>query len=346
MEYAEFTPREAVAAGLIDETIYMQDLAERLKGEKDDMLRTVDHGTYAEVSWEDAGLKTGKTIAVVHAQGNIGGRENRIDPMMGVMMGHESIVRELQRCRHDDDVEAVVFRVDSGGGESLASDLMSHEVDKLAQVKPVVVSMVDVAASGGYYIAYKGTRIMADPLTVTGSIGSINGFFTMKGFYDKIGFNKDGVAFGPMAELGTDMRDPTDAEWRRHAEAHTINFNQWLQDVADRRGMEFSHSETLAHGRTWTGDQAVANGLIDAVGNLDDAIALAVELAEMDTDKAPKVVHLPEKQGLLQALMGDGPGAGDPVAAAARALFYREVRAQVRETAHFLQYGAANVVTP
>ncbi|RKZ14879.1 signal peptide peptidase SppA, partial [bacterium] len=280
MEYAEFTTREAVTAGLIDETVYMQDLAERLKGEKDDRLKTVSHGAYTDVSWEDAGLKTGDTVAVVHAQGNIGGRENRVDPMMGIMMGHESIVRELQRCRYDEDVKAVVFRVDSGGGESLASDLMSHEVDKLSQVKPVVVSMVDVAASGGYYIAYKGTKIMAGPMTVTGSIGSINGFFNMKGFYDKIGFTKDGISFGPNADLGSDMRDPTDEEWQRHSEAHYITFNEWLQDVADRRGMTFEHAQTLAHGRTWTGTQALDNGLIDAVGNLDDAIALAMELAE------------------------------------------------------------------
>ena len=344
MEYAEFTPREAEAAGLIDETIYMQDLTERLKGEKDDQLKTVSHGDYAGVSWKAAGAKTGDTVAVVHAQGNIGGRENRIDPVMGIMMGHATIVRELQRCRYDEDVKAVVLRVDSGGGESLASDLMAHEVDKLSQVKPVVVSMVDVAASGGYYIAYKGTKLMAGPMTITGSIGSINGFFNMKGFYDKIGFNKDGVTFGPMAELGTDMRDPTDREWQRHTEAHYISFNEWLQDVADRRGMTFDHAETLAHGRTWTGNQAVENGLIDAVGNLDDAIALAMELAEMDPDKVPTVVHLPQKKDLLQTLLGDDAGPSDPVAAAVRALLYREVRTQARETMHFLEYGAANVV--
>ena len=131
MEYAEFTPTEAAEAGLIDECIYMQELQDRLKGE-DDHLKTIDHHKYAEVSWKDAGRHEGDTVAVVHAQGNIGGRENRVDPLMGIMMGHESIVRELQRCRFDDDVKAVVFRVDSGGGESLASDLIAHEVQRLA----------------------------------------------------------------------------------------------------------------------------------------------------------------------------------------------------------------------
>lgn len=346
MAYAVFTPTEAQAAGLIDECIYLQELEDSLKGEKDDRLRTVDHEQYAKTSWQDAGLKTGPTVAVVHAQGSIGGRENRVDPLLGIMMGHESVVRELQRCRFDDKVKAVVFRIDSGGGESLASDLMAHEVDLLAAVKPVVVSMVDVAASGGYYIAYKGTKLMANPLTVTGSIGSINGFFNLQGLYGKIGVDKDGITMGPMAELGTDMRDPTPEEWARHTEAHWISFNEWLADVAKERGLEFALAETLAHGRTWTGNQALANGLIDAVGNLDDAVALAAELAGLEPDEAPRVVHLPEAQGMLASLLGGGKDAGDPVAAALRDALYRGLRAQVRETGTFLQQGAANVVTP
>jgi len=343
MAYAEFEPVEAAEFGLIDEVIYWQELEARLKGEDDDLLKTISHEAYAEISWEDAGFKGGDTVAVVHAQGNIGGRKNRIDPMFGVMMGHESIITELQRCRLDEDVKAVVFRVDSGGGESLASDLMAHEVELLAQVKPVVVSMVDVAASGGYYIAYKATKMMADPISITGSIGSINGFFNMKGFYDKIGFTKDHVERGPMARLGTDMRDPTPEEWERHTEAHYRSFNSWLADVAEKRGMTFEHAQTLAHGRVWTGRQAVANGLIDAVGNLDDAVALAAELAELDQEKPPTVVHLPEKTDLLQSLTGGGPEADSPVAAAVRAVLYRELRTQVRQTLEFAEQGAVNV---
>ena len=340
MAYAEFLPEEALEAGLIDEVVYLQDLQDRLRGEDDDRLKTVGHAAYAEESWQDCGFKGGDTVAVVHAQGSIGGRNNRVDPLMGVMMGHETIVRELQRCRYDDDVKAVVFRVDSGGGESLASDLMAHEVELLASVKPVVVSMVDVAASGGYYIAYKGNKIMADPLTITGSIGSITGFFNMKGFYEKIGINKDGVTWGPMAELGTDMRDPTEEEWERHVDAHYKSFNAWLADVAEKRGMTFEHAETLAHGRVWTGRQALENGLIDAVGNLDDAVALAAELAELDQEKPPTLVHLPESRDLLGSLLGDDPGVDDPVAAALRAAFYRELRAQARLTLDHLESGA------
>ncbi len=344
MEYAEFEPEEAAEAGLIDEVIYWQELEARLKGEDDDLLKTVTLDVYDGVSWEDVGLDADATVAVVHAQGNIGGRENRVDPFFGMMMGHESIIRELRRCRLDDDVAAVVFRVDSGGGESLASDLISHEVALLAEVKPVVVSMVDVAASGGYMISFRATKMMADPLTVTGSIGSINGFFDVSGLRERIGVNMDHVAKGPMAMLGTDDRAPTAEEWERHADAHWRSFNSWLEDVAEERGMEFAYAETLAHGRVWTGRQAVDNGLIDRTGDLRDAVAWAAELAEIDPDDTVGTVHLPESKDLLATLMSDDAPDAD-VVAALRSAVWSGLRNDVRESGRFLHRGAVNVVT-
>lgn len=344
MEYAEFMPSEAAESGLIDHVMYWQELEDRLRDPDDEVLPVVTHADYLGVSWNDVTDLGDETVAVVHAQGNIGGRENRYDPLFGLMMGHETISRELRRCRLDDDVKAVVFRVDSRGGESLASDLISHEIELLAAVKPVVVSMVDVAASGGYMISYKATKMMADPLTITGSIGSINGFFNMKGLYDKIGVTKNFVSMGPMARLGTDYRDPTEAEWDRHTDAHWKSFNAWLADVADNRGLSFEHAETLAHGRVWTGRQALDNGLIDAVGNLDDAVALAMELAEIESDRPPKLVHLPEVKGLIGTILSGGAGASDPVATAVRSALYREVAGELRGSLSFAEQGAVNVV--
>jgi len=348
MAYAEFTPTEAQQAGLIDECIYMQELQERLAaagdGKADEPLPTVSQTDYAKVTWKNVGLHTSGTVAAVHAQGNIGGRENRVDPLMGVMMGHETIVRELQRCRRDDKVKAVVFRIDSGGGESLGSDLIAHEVGKLAAVKPVVVSMVDLAGSGGYFIAYKATKLMADPLTVTGSIGSINGFFNMKGFYDKIGLTKDGISKGPMAELGTDYRDPTPAEWARHTEAHWNSYNEWLSDVAVHRGWTMEEARGKAYGRVFTGSQAVEIGMIDAVGNLDDAVALAAQLAELGDKEPPRVIHLPEKRELWDGFLGGDPAVDDPVALVIDAALYQGLHARLEQSLHFLAYGYQDVV--
>jgi len=325
LTYAEFEPAEAAAAGLIDGVLYRQELEARLKDADDDVLPVVSSADYAEVSWKDAGRKGGEVVAVVHAQGMIGGRESRIDPLLGTMMGHESVVAELRRCRLDDDVKAVVFRVDSNGGESLASDLIAHEVDLLADVKPVVVSMVDVAASGGYMISYRATEMMALPGTVTGSIGSINAFFDLSGLREKLGLNMDHVTRGPMAMLGGDDRAPTEQEWERHEDAHWKGYMTWFDDVAARRGFSREEMERRAYGRVFTGRQAEANGLIDRTGGLREAVARAAELAALDPGKPPRTVHLPERKGLLATLLS-GDDAGGEVAASVRAALVRSLR--------------------
>jgi protease-4 len=342
MSYAIFMPEEAAAAGLIDEVIYWQELTQRLKPTGKEELPLVSLKDYGSVSFKDLGHKGEETIAVVHAQGFIGGRDNKVDPLLGVMMGHESIIQELQRCRKDKKVKAVVFRVDSRGGEGLASDLIGHEVELLAEVKPVIVSMVDVAASGGYYIAYEATKLMADPLTRTGSIGSISGFFDMKGLYDKLGVTKDFVTKGPMARLGSDYREPTPAEWDRFVDAHWKSFSTWMYDVGAKRGISREEIEKLALGRVFTGQQAVANGLIDEVGDLQAAVRLAAEQAGIAPETSLRVVHLPEKKGLLASLTGQDKS-HDPVAAALRWQLYRTVRHDLGETARFLQEGAVDV---
>ncbi len=339
MSYAIFMPEEAAAAGLIDEAVYWQELTQRLKPADKEELPLVTLDDYGSVSFKDLGHKGEATIAVVHAQGLIGGRENKVDPLLGVMMGHESIVQELQRCREDEKVRAVVFRVDSRGGEGLASDLIAHEVELLAEVKPVIVSMVDVAASGGYYIAFEATKLMADPLTVTGSIGSISGFFDMKGLYDKLGITKDFVTKGPMARLGGDYHEPTPAEWDRFADAHWKSFSTWMYAVAAKRGVSHEEIEKLALGRVFTGQQAVANGLIDAVGDLHAAVRLAAEQAGIAPETPLRVVHLPEKKGLLTSLI-EKDRSHEPVAAALRWQLYRTVRQDLGETARLLQEGA------
>jgi protease-4 len=307
MERAVLLASEARDALLIDRLLYWHELEEMLKREDDDELRTVCQSDYAKVEPEKLGLKGKKKIAVIHAQGMIGGRSSRIDPLWGVMMGHESVSANLRAARKDDDVAAVVFRIDSGGGEGLASDLMAHELEVLSGVKPVVSSMVDVAASGGYYIAYTASKIIADPLTITGSIGSISGKFNMTGLYNKLGITHDYVTKGPMALFYSELRDFTDEEWERHQKNHWDGFNRWLADVAEHRGMTFEEAEMLAHGRVWTGRQAKANGLIDELGGLDRAIELAKELAGIPANEKVTVVHYPKlDKGLLSSILGGG----------------------------------------
>jgi protease-4 len=331
MEHALFTADEALEAGLIDGIKYWDEVEQMLKAEDEDELLTVSQSSYAKIDPGKLGLGGKKTIAVIHAQGMIAGRTSGVNPLLGVTMGHETVVAEFDRARMDEDVVAIVFRVDSGGGDALGSDLMGHAVEITNQVKPVVVSMVDVAASGGYHIAYRASKIVADPMTITGSIGSISGKFNMSGMYDKLGITFDAVTIGPNALFNSDLQDYTPEQRARFEEDHWKGFNHWLQDVADHRGMPFEEAEKLAHGRVWTGTQAVANGLVDELGDLDRAVEIAKELAEIPADEQVTLAHYPEKKGLLESVLG-----GD-MSSAARWALYRAVREDVGETWTLLQ---------
>ena len=326
MEHALFSAEEALEAGLIDGVKYWDEVEAMLKGDDDDELRTVSQSSYAEIEPGKLGLEGDKTIAVIHAQGMIAGRTSGVNPLLGVTMGHETVIAEFDRARKDEDVAAIVFRVDSGGGDALGSDLMGHAVEITTQVKPVVVSMVNVAASGGYHIAYRGSKIIADPMSITGSIGSISGKFNMSSMYDKLGITFDSVTIGPNALFNSSLRDYTPEQRARFEEDHWRGFNEWLQDVSEHRGMSFEEAEKLAHGRVWTGTQAVANGLIDELGDLNRAVEIAKELAEIPADEQVTLAHYPEQKGLLESVLG-----GD-MSAAARWALYRTIREDVSET--------------
>ncbi len=332
MGLAVLTAREALQHHLFDRLLYWDELTDQLKQEKDDELRMVTSSRYAQAKPEKLGLNKGKkVIAVIHAHGFIGGRRSRVDPLLGSMIGHESVVAELERARRDKKVAAIVFRVDSGGGDGLTSDLIGRAVERAAQDKPVVVSMVNVAASGGYMISYRGTRILADPMTITGSIGSISGKFNLKGFYDKLGITHDSVTKGPMALFDSSLRDYTPAERARFEKNHWDDFNRWLEDVARVRGMSVETARSLAEGREWSGRQAVANGLVDELGGLDRAIEVAKDLAGIAPDTKVKVRHFPEAQDLMDVILSGGGEA----TLAARWAIYRSARSELEQTLRF-----------
>ncbi|MBN1885848.1 MAG: signal peptide peptidase SppA [Candidatus Krumholzibacteriota bacterium] len=329
MNHAQFLPEAAVEFGLVDRLLYWDELDAMLRQEDDEKLNVVSQGRYADEEPKDLGFNDGKKkIVVIHAQGMIGGRVNKVDPLFGIMMGHETINAEFRRARRDEDVAAIVFRVDSGGGESLASDLMSREADITADEKPVVVSMVDVAASGGYMISYRASRIVADPTTLTGSIGSISMKFNMKGFFEKLGITADAATKGPHALMWSSFSDFTEEEWDIFTKDHWKGFNAWLADVADRRGMTFEEAEKLAHGRVWTGRQAKKNGLVDELGGLDRAIEIAREMAEIPGDEEVTVEHWPKRKGLLESITS-GQGS---LSAVTRYVVWRMIRTDVAET--------------
>ncbi len=337
MTRAEFLPTEALSFGLVDGVMYWDELSARFRQEKDDNPRLVTGSRYAGENPEDFDMGGKKKIAVIHAQGTIGGRTNGVNPLLGLMMGHETINAELKRALEDDDVAAIVLRVDSGGGESLASDLMGHMVEMVSREKPVVVSMVDVAASGGYMMSYRASWIMADNMTVTGSIGSITAKFDMSELFDKLGIEFSHVTRGPNARLMGADRGFTDEEFRNFEKRHNASFHLWVEGVAEYRDMTVEKVESLGQGRVWTGRQAVANGLTDEVGGLWEAVAAARRLAEITEDTKTALWHLPEKQDLVATLL---KGDSASLTMAGRWLLYRSVREDLHQVRHSMESGA------
>ena len=197
---------------------------------------------------------------------------------------------------------AVVFRVNSGGGDHLTSDLIGHQVELLAKEKPVVISMVDVAASGGYSISYRANKLMADKNSITGSIGSISMSFNFKELYHKLGITKDYVTKGPNALYSSDYADLNSAQWENLTEKHWQSYNDWLVDIAKFRKIPVEELDKLARGRVWTGEQALANGLIDEIGGLEQAVRAAKALAEIPVTEQVTVEHYPRSKSITEMI--------------------------------------------
>lgn len=337
MEHVMFMPHEAKEAKLIDGVLYWDQLKDRLKGD-DDELKMVSQADYAKVTRASVGLKGKKKIAVVYAQGMIGGRKSQIDPMFGVVMGHESVASDLKEAAEDENVAAIVFRVDSGGGEGLASDMIGHAAELASKEKPVIVSMIDVAASGGYMISYRATKMVANPTTITGSIGSISGKFNTTGFYSKLGITYDTLSVGPNGLMWSDVTDFTPKQRQIFEENHWRGFNQWLDDVASRRGLTREEAEKLAMGRVWTGRQAKGNGLIDELGGLERAIELAKEAAGIDTAEGVTLVYYPKKKGIVESILGGE----SPISAMVRWVVYRFFHEDLAETYRLMTTARVN----
>jgi len=302
MEKGSLIVTEAHAEKLIDGVRYWDEFVQNLKQPEDKKLRQVSQSSYASIDPDDLDLTGDKKIAVVHAQGFIGGRKSGQNPLLGQMMGYESVATQLRTAQEDEDVAAVVFRVNSGGGDHLTSDLISHQVELLAQKKPVVISMVDVAASGGYSISYRGTKLVANENTVTGSIGSITATVNLRDLYHKLGITKDYVTKGPNALYNSDYVDFTDAQQQLFTENHWKGYNAWVEDIARFRKMTVAEVDQLARGRVWTGEQAKTNRLIDEIGGLTRAVQLAKELANIPATEKVTLEHFPKSISLPEMI--------------------------------------------
>lgn len=310
IDAAPYNANQAKSIGLIDDAFYREqvdnDLKVKLGYKEDDKLRTIRGGDYREIPSDSLGLNNGDKVAIIYASGAINVGRSSSGPLNGEMVGSDTIVSAVNDAANDKSIKAIVLRVDSPGGSALASDMMWYALENAKAKKPVVVSMGDVAASGGYYIACNANKIVAEPSTVTGSIGVFMGKPVVKGLYDWLGVTNEYVMRGKNAGIFRETEKWTPEERSKmEAQTNSIYFDNFVPKVAKGRSKTVEEVNTLGQGRVWTGTQAKANGLIDEFGGLEKAIAIAKELANLPGDKDVRRVIFPEPRPFLETYFGN-----------------------------------------
>jgi protease-4 len=309
IDNAPYSAPEAKEKGLIDDALYRDQvyaqLKDRLGYKADDELRTISGSQYRDIPSDSLGLNKGERVAVIYASGAINVGHSTDSPFGGQMVGSDTIVKAVNDAAADNSIKAIVLRVDSPGGSALASDLMWKAIEDAKAKKPVVVSMSDVAASGGYYIACNANKIVAEPSTITGSIGLFLGKPVLKGFYDWLGVSNEYVTKGKNAGIFKETEHWTDSEMQKmREEAHHIYFDNFVAKVAKGRGKTNEEVDAIGEGHVWTGTQAKSNGLIDEFGGLEKAIDVAKQLADLPADKDVRRVVFPEPRPFFESYFG------------------------------------------
>ncbi|HTO89944.1 MAG TPA: signal peptide peptidase SppA [Candidatus Sulfotelmatobacter sp.] len=344
MDRGPFTAEGARALELVDSVLYTADLdslAMRRAGRGASLLK---FPRYASGLGEGG---AGPHLAIVTVSGDIGSGRSRSSPTGGIVAGSETIIEALQRARTRRSIRAVVLRIDSPGGDADAADAMWHEVWRLARAKPLVVSMSDLAASGGYYIAVPAQTIVAEPTTITGSIGVFGGKFNVLGLYQKLGMNIETVVTGPRAEMLSPFKDFSPEEERIYANQMQGTYHRFLKLVSDGRHMPVAAVDSVAQGHVWSGARAVRLGLADQLGGLEVAIDVARKKAGIPKDADVVIERLPELEpSFFQRFLGDFFADDDADEANASALI--DALAPLRQlgTAAFASRGAIWTLMP
>jgi protease-4 len=295
--------REAVAAKLVDAIAYRDEVYSDVKNKA---------GSGAELLYLDKYLNRagrphdhGKTVALVFGVGGVTRGKSDYDPVQGDQtMGADTVAGALRAAVEDKDVKAILFRVDSPGGSYVASDTIWREVVRARQAgKPVVVSMGNLAGSGGYFVAMAADKIVAEPGTITASIGVLGGKMLTSGLWDKIGLSWDEVHQGENATMFTGTHDYTPAEWGRFQAWLDRVYVDFTSKVAEGRRLPKEKVLEIAKGRIWSGQDAKNLGLVDELGGYDTALQLAKKAAGMAENDEVRILVYPRPKTLLQSLM-------------------------------------------
>jgi protease-4 len=294
--------KDALKNKMVDNLLYRDEVLEELKkinaetSEKNPTFITLSN--YSSISKSDESSISSNKIAVIYASGEI--EDGKGD---NSSIGSDKFAETIREARQDDKVKAIVLRVNSPGGSALASDIIWREISLAKKIKPVVVSMGDVAASGGYYISCNASKVFASPATVTGSIGVFGLMFNAKNMLaNKLGINIDTVKTHPMADIGSSTRPLTEQERAILQQGVEEVYDTFITRVSEGRNINKSLVDSLGQGRVWAGTDAKKLKLIDEYGGLEIAILEAAKLAKVDKYRT---VDLPKKKDAFQSILED-----------------------------------------
>jgi len=297
-----FVGKEALKGGLIDALLYEDEVFDLLKQDlKLAKIEKIAEHSYARAPAANLGVDGPTRIALLVGEGDITRGSTNDGGATGITTA--GMVKLLRQVRDDASIKGVILRIDSPGGDGIASDDILHEAKLLSQKKPTVISMSDLAASGGYFIAMTGDPVVAYANTETGSIGVFFGKVNLRGLYDKVGLKKEILTRGRFADIDTESA-PLNAEQRAKLRTEIEEFYRgFVQRVADGRKRKYDDMESLAQGRVWTGAQAKQNGLVDELGGIDRAIEMVKEKAKIAASEKITLVAYPPRRSLYQVLL-------------------------------------------
>lgn len=301
IDQGPFLAEQAVKLKLVDATLYEDQFFDEVK-------KAIGGGEVKKVGLMDflksAGSEGKSKVAIIVSEGGIirggsGGDAFGEDSSITVA----NSIKVLRQVAADDSIKGVILRVDSPGGDAVASDEILREVKLLSKKKPLIISMSDVAASGGYYISMTGDPVLAYPNTITGSIGVIYGKLNIKGLYDKLGLTKDLIQRGENAAIDSEYYELTPGGRKKLREGVDEVYKTFVGIVAESRKKKFEEIDALAQGRVWLGSQAKDRALVDELGGLDRAVEMVKERAKIGKDEKVRLLIYPQKKTLFEQLL-------------------------------------------
>jgi protease-4 len=311
VDLGPFTANQAKATGLVDQLAYEDEVYTDLK--KRTGVRELNRVSIK--SYFRAVPQKGDRIAVLVGEGDIiqGQPDNSFAQQQVISSGR--FAKVVRQVRSDSSIKGVILRINSPGGDSVASDLILHELKLLSAAKPLVVSMSDVAASGGYFMAVTGDPIIAYPNTITGSIGVLYIRPNVRGLYDKLGIQADALTRGKLADIDSEYQPLSDAARQKLHESIEATYHSFVTKVAGARRKTYNQIDPIAQGRVWMGAQAHQNGLVDSLGGFDQAIAEIRKKAHLSAAGETNLVMFPPRRSLLDLLASASPESIESAAA-------------------------------